>query len=85
MKFQPGQSGNPAGKPKGLGARQKLYEELLLPRGRELLEAAFKLALKPDKTMLCFLLERVLPKVKDDDELSMNTLLEKFIDKLPDK
>ena len=82
MKFQPGQSGNPAGRKKGSGTRQKLYEEYLVPHGPELLKKAIELALKPDKTMLCALLDKLLPRVKDDESVDTNALLERLIDKL---
>jgi hypothetical protein len=40
MKFQPGESGNPYGRPKVTGHRQQIFESLITPRAEELINIA---------------------------------------------
>jgi len=61
MKFQPGESGNPKGRPRGTGQRQQIFDSLVLPRAEELISMALKKALYGDVTMLRLFLERLLP------------------------
>jgi Family of unknown function (DUF5681) len=61
--FKPGQSGNPAGKPKGSSRAAKL-RALLDPHAAALIKKAVELAKKGDTTALRLCLERLLPAMK---------------------
>lgn len=65
-RFQPGQSGNPAGKPKGARSRYTLAAQALLDGETEALtRKAIELALQGDTVALRLCLERNLPPRKD--------------------
>jgi Family of unknown function (DUF5681) len=64
--FQPGQSGNPRGRPKGCRHRATVAAEALLDGEAEgLTRKAIELALAGDTTALRLCLERILPARKD--------------------
>jgi hypothetical protein len=64
--FQPGQSGNPKGRPKGCRHRATVAAEALLDGEAEgLTRKAIELALEGDTTALRLCLERILPARKD--------------------
>lgn len=60
--FQPGQSGNPAGKPRGAKDKRTIWRKRLQDDAPKMIEKALELAHKGDKDMLKFLLDRVIPK-----------------------
>ena len=65
-KFKPGESGNPAGRPRG--SRNKVtaaYLQLLDDAGGEILERAIALAKKGDRVALRLCLDRLLPARQD--------------------
>lgn len=65
-RFQPGQSGNPAGKPKGARNRATLAAEALLDgESEELTRKAIELAKGGDTTALRLCLERLIPARRD--------------------
>ena len=64
MKFQPGQSGNPSGRPKGALNKQTQLIKLLEPRGEEIINKMVELALEGDSNALRLCVERLLPKAK---------------------
>jgi uncharacterized protein DUF5681 len=65
-RFAPGQSGNPAGKPKGTRHRATLAVEALLEgEADKLTRKAVELALAGDTTALRLCLERIAPPRKD--------------------
>jgi hypothetical protein len=65
-RFQPGQSGNPEGRPKGSRNRATLALESLLDGEAEALtRKAIELALGGDMTALRLCLDRILPARKD--------------------
>jgi hypothetical protein len=65
-RFAPGQSGNPAGKPKGTRHRATLAVEALLEgEADKLTRKAVDLALAGDTTALRLCLERIAPPRKD--------------------
>jgi hypothetical protein len=66
MKFRPGQSGNPAGRPRGLPDSRHRLRAALEPHADELLDQAITLAKGGDAAMLAFLLSRALPAVKPE-------------------
>jgi Family of unknown function (DUF5681) len=64
--FKPGQSGNPAGKPKGARNRSTIAAELLLEgEAKALTRKAIELGLAGDTTALRLCLERLVPPRKD--------------------
>jgi hypothetical protein len=64
-KYQPGQSGNPNGKPKGTLSRRSQLAKLLEPHAEELVNKAVELAKEGDTNALRLCVERLLPKPKD--------------------
>ena len=65
-RFKPGQSGNPAGKPKGLRNRATLALEALLDgEAEELTRKAIELAKGGDMAALRLCLDRIVPPRKD--------------------
>jgi hypothetical protein len=64
--FQPGQSGNPEGRPKGSRNKATLaLESLLDGQAEALTEKAIEMALNGDMTALRLCLDRILPARKD--------------------
>jgi hypothetical protein len=65
-RFRPGQSGNPAGKPRGARNRATmLAEEMLDGQARELIQKAIDLALSGDIDALRLCISRLCPPRKD--------------------
>jgi Family of unknown function (DUF5681) len=65
MRFQPGQSGNPAGRPPGSrNKRTIIAEQLLDDSAGELTTAAIKCATEGDPAALRACLDRVAPKLR---------------------
>jgi hypothetical protein len=66
MPFEPGKSGNPAGKPKGTRNRATMVAEQLLDgEAGALTRKAIELAKDGDTTALRLCIERILPARKD--------------------
>ena len=63
MKFKPGQSGNPAGKPKGVKDRRTELRALLVPHAQELIDKVVALAKAGDTTALRILIDRLIPPI----------------------
>ncbi|SRR6266404_2659259 len=60
--FQKGQSGNPAGKPRGCRSKAALLAEALLDgEAEKVVRKAIELALKGDVTALRIVLDRIVP------------------------
>lgn len=81
-KFKAGQSGNPAGRPKGALGKSTRWREALEPFGDALFKIAVERALDGDLTALKLCLERISPAIKptsDPVEFSLHgtTLAEK--------
>ena len=62
--FAAGQSGNPAGRPKGALGKATRWREALEPHGDELFKVAVEHALSGDMTALKLCLERISPAIK---------------------
>jgi hypothetical protein len=61
--YKPGQSGNPAGKPKGAGDRRLEVRKMLESRSQEVVDTLIDMALKDrDTTALKLIMERISPK-----------------------
>ncbi len=67
-RFKKGQSGNRAGRPKGIKDRRVKYRELLEHHAPALVDKAVELALGGDTAALRLCLERVIPPIKTKDE-----------------
>lgn len=68
-KFQPGQSGNPNGKPKGCQDKRRMYREMIESQSEELIQKAMDMALDGNEQMMRLLLERLLPTKPKEDPL----------------
>jgi len=66
--FEPGQSGNPKGRPKGVADRRRGLREMLASHGEELVAKVVEMAMAGDATALRIAMERVLPAIKSKDE-----------------
>ncbi len=64
MKFKPGESGNPSGRPKGSRNIQTQLIKLLEPHAEQLINKMVEKALEGDPHALRFCIERLLPKAK---------------------
>ena len=65
-RFQPGQSGNPSGKPKGARHRAtRMAEALIEGEAEEIVRKAVELAKAGDGPVLRAVLERIVPSRKD--------------------
>ena len=66
MTFQPGQSGNPAGRPKGVRAKAALFAEGMFEgEAEEIIREAVKLAKAGDIAAIRVCLDRVTPRRRD--------------------
>lgn len=64
MQFQPGQSGNPAGRPKGSGNKRMALTKLLDAHASTLLQKVIDMALEGDKDAIKLCIDRILPKAR---------------------
>jgi hypothetical protein len=67
-KFEPGQSGNPAGRTLGSSDKRSEKRKLLEARGPEILEKAIELALGGEVKLIIALLDRWLPTLRAEAE-----------------
>jgi hypothetical protein len=67
MPFQKGQSGNPAGRPRGLRNKPATgLEKIVAREGQAIVQAAIELAKKGDSTPLRLFIDRLLPRRKHE-------------------
>src|SRR4029453_2175124 len=66
--FEPGQSGNPEGRPKGIRDRRSELRGLLLKEAPELIAKVIEKAKEGDTTALRICMERIVPPVKAKDD-----------------
>jgi hypothetical protein len=67
MRFKKGESGNPAGKPRGAKDKRTELRELLQPYAANLVKKAVELALAGDTTALRICVDRIIPTIKAKD------------------
>lgn len=67
-KFETGQSGNPAGRPRGTADRRTELRRLLEPHAEQLIAQAVAMALSGDATALKMCLDRICPVLKPTSE-----------------
>lgn len=72
--FKPGQSGNPNGRPKGVGVRAQLFNALVAPYKEELIAKAMEMALGGNESMMRLLLDRLLPAKPVDDPIAIGKI-----------
>ena len=65
-RFKKGQSGNPAGKPRGAKDKRTELRELLKPHAAKLVKKVVDLALTGDTTALRICIDRLIPPVRED-------------------
>ena len=83
MKFKPGESGNPNGRPKGTGTRQQLFNSLVDPHKEKLFQTAINLALAGNEAMLRLILERLMPAKPTQEPVAIEFIAdEKKVDYL---
>lgn len=61
MTFQPGKSGNPSGRPKGMRDRRTIFRDMIEPYADRLIKTSIKMAIDGNEQMLKLLLDRLLP------------------------
>jgi hypothetical protein len=79
--FEPGQSGNPEGRPKGIRDRRLELRGMLLQEAPELIAKVIEMAKQGDATALRLCLERIVPPVRaKDDPVSLPGIGESLAD-----
>lgn len=73
MPFQKGESGNPAGRPKGIPDRRQLLRDMLLPEAPKLVEAAIQRALNGDTALLKSCLDKLIPNCRQQTRVNVET------------
>ncbi len=79
MAYKPGESGNPAGRPKGLKDRRTAFRELVEPHAPQLTQKAIVMALEGNESMLKLLLDRLLPAKPKEDAVELVLDSEKLV------
>lgn len=72
MAFKPGQSGNRAGRPRGLKDRRTLFRDMVEPSCPQLVQKAVDMALDGNEPMLRLLLERILPAKPKEEPINIS-------------
>lgn len=67
MTFQHGESGNPAGRPKGIPDKRTKLRALFEPHAEALVAKAVELALEGDRGALKMCLDRLVPPYRTED------------------
>lgn len=72
MAFQPGQSGNPNGRPKGIVDKRAELRGLLEPHAKEIVGKLIESAKAGDPTAIRLCIERLIPRVKPDVSINFD-------------
>ena len=64
--FQPGKSGNPAGRPKGIKDRRSALREKLLPHADQLIEMVTTFAKSGDMQAMKIVMDRIIPPLREE-------------------
>jgi hypothetical protein len=67
MPFEPGKSGNPAGKPKGARDRRTALRGLLEPHAKKLASKVVQMALDGDMAAARIIFDRIMPPLRATD------------------
>lgn len=65
--WEKGQSGNPAGRPKGIKDKRALFREMLEAKAPALVEKAIDMAMQGDASALRLCIDKILPTLKQVD------------------
>ena len=68
MRFEKGNSGNPAGRPPGIRDKRTAMRELLIPHAAELVAKVVEMAKAGDTTALRICIDRLIPAAKAKDD-----------------
>lgn len=71
MTFQPGQSGNPSGRPKGITDRRVELRNLLETHAKEIIDKLIERAKIGDLAALRLCIERLIPRAKVDEGIKL--------------
>ena len=71
MAFKAGQSGNRAGRPRGLKDRRTLFRDMVDPFCSQLVQKAVDMALTGNEPMLRLLLDRILPAKPKEEPINI--------------
>jgi hypothetical protein len=66
MPFKTGTSGNPAGRPSGIGDKRMQLSKLLQPHAEQIINKIIDLALNGNMDALRLCMERLIPKIKNE-------------------
>ncbi len=79
--FEPGESGNPAGRPKGIKDRRTELRQMMLDEAPALIAKVVEMAREGDATALRICLDRIVPAAKaKDDAITLPGLTDSLAD-----
>jgi hypothetical protein len=70
MTFKPGESGNPAGRPKGIVDKRSELRSLLETHAKEIIEKLIERAKYGDDVAMRLCVERLIPRIKSDEGIN---------------
>ena len=68
MTFRKGHSGNPAGRPRGRRDRRNRYRDMIAAEGEAIVQKIVRMAKTGDKDALSWCIDRLVPKLRSQDE-----------------
>ena len=81
MAFKPGQSGNLAGRPKGVKDKRTVFRDMVEPSSAQLISKAVDMALGGNEAMLRLLLDRILPAKSREHVVNIDMTSDRLVDK----
>ena len=78
--FEPGVSGNPNGRPRGIKDRRTMFAEMINPHKQQLFDKAIGMALDGNEAMLKLFLSRLLPPKPKDETVNIGVLQGSLVD-----